>query len=53
MKIIKVKSCEICPFYGSCKAWTSLTRDQRVYLAIGISTLIDFILKDCHLEDEK
>lgn len=53
MKIIKVISCDDCPYNGTCKAWKSLTRKQRVIMTISTSVPQGFILKNCHLEDEK
>ena len=52
MKIIRVKSCETCPYYDTCKAWKSLTRKQRVSITISMRTPKDFMLKACHLEDD-
>lgn len=51
-KIIKIDSCQECPLYGECKAWKSLTRSQRVQLAIGNMTPTSFILAKCHLDDD-
>ena len=51
MKIIKVKSCDTCPFNGKCNAWKELTSIQRVTLAIGNNIPVDFILLKCELED--
>jgi len=51
MKIIKVDSCNNCPYNGACKSWKKLTSKQRVYLTISNSIPINFMLKDCELED--
>jgi hypothetical protein len=51
-KIIAIDSCQECPLIGECKAWKSLTKSQRVQLAIGNSTPTKFILAKCHLDDE-
>jgi hypothetical protein len=50
-KQIIVEKCDDCPYNGGCAAWKKLTGKQRVTLAIGVG-VGDFILKDCHLEDE-
>jgi len=52
-KIIKVSCCADCPFHGKCKAWKKLTKQERVILTFGASIPQDFLLKTCHLEDEK
>lgn len=52
MKIIKVKSCQECPYNGKCKAWKNLAPRQRVMLSIGNDTPHEFILSKCELEDE-
>lgn len=52
MKIIRVTSCQDCPFHGTCKAWKALTRKQRVQLTIGNSTPQTFILAKCELEGD-
>jgi len=51
VKIIKIESCQSCPYEGKCKAWTSLTKTQRMVLAIGCNTPREFILDKCHLDD--
>ena len=50
-KIIVIESCQECPLIGKCKAWKSLTKSQRVQLAISNTTPTKFILAKCHLED--
>lgn len=52
MKIIKVASCNKCPYNLKCKAWKDLSQRQRVYLTIGNDVPHDFILKTCKLEDD-
>ena len=52
IKIIKIESCQTCPYEGKCEAYKSLTRKQRVMLSIGNNTPTDFILAKCHLADE-
>jgi len=51
-KAIKIENCQTCPHEGKCKAWTSLSKSQRVQLAIGNNTPHEFILAKCHLDDE-
>ena len=52
MKIIKVNSCASCPFFGKCEAWKKLSSAQRINLSLGVGLSKDFILNECHLEDD-
>lgn len=49
MKVIKIKSCDDCPYNGGCEAWKKLTSKQRVSLMLQARPA--FILKGCHLDD--
>jgi hypothetical protein len=51
-KVITISSCQECPLISECKAWKSLTKSQRVQIAICNSTPAKFILADCHLDEE-
>ncbi len=52
MKIIKINSCNECPYNGVCTAWKKLTAEQRFKLTCGVGVQ-PFILKGCILEDDQ
>lgn len=52
-KKLLIESCHECPFYGECEAWKSLTKSQRVQLAIENITPKNFILAKCDLKDSE
>lgn len=52
MKLIRIKSCQECPYNGECQSWRKLSSAQRVTLTYGVGVPDDFILKDCHLDDD-
>lgn len=52
MKVIRVDSCANCPFYGECDAWKKLSSKQRVLIMLMACVPQDYMLKDCHLEDD-
>jgi hypothetical protein len=47
-KMIVVDSCGNCPYLGKCKAWKSLTKQQKFVLACG-GEIKAFILNGCPL----
>jgi len=50
-RIIRVNSCNSCPFNGECKAWSELTRKQKAYLLLSNSVPHNMMLKNCPLEE--
>jgi len=49
-RIIRVNSCDECPFRGECKAWKALTKKERVFISIGNGVPHGFMLANCELE---
>lgn len=50
-KKIVVTKCLSCPLWGKCYACKKLTKRERFIITFG-NGVGDFILKDCHLENE-
>lgn len=51
-RLIRVSSCSECPYNGKCPAFKKLTKKQIVFINLSDSVPANFMLKDCHLEEE-